>query len=96
MKLKDIPGVMLGEKECKYRQHQEDFCDCVEFKGFNKGLKAQGEVEVVLDRESLFEVIVGNTIKDGWYPSSDNKCDALAKAISDNLPSILKVLNRKG
>ena len=33
------------------------------------------------ERGKLFKLIVRHTIENGWYPSSDNKVDALADAI---------------
>lgn len=108
MKLKDIPGVMLGEKKGKHEKCWEidiDYCiPCGEtvdihpekIRGFNQALTEQGEVEVVVDVEEARKAIRNSRAGQALFLEVSDVVleDAykyLAQAISDNLPSILKV-----
>jgi len=107
MKLKDIPGVMLGKKDLIIGR-PERF-------GYNDALTAQGEVEVELDVKATKELIFTYLYNEGLsntYRVTCSRCldgcvycegtgyilsdlgvalIKLAQLLSDNLPSILKV-----
>ena len=92
MKLKDIPGVMLGKFEGKLAPTR---------KAYNQALTAQGEVEVVIDAGKVKEVILDylvRTQKERMFKDvirarklgkNTTVSESIATALSDNLPSIL-------
>ena len=43
--------------------------------------KKKEDYNLYVTDETIFTIVVRHTIENGWYPSSDNKCMDLAKAI---------------
>lgn len=94
MKLKDIPGVMLGKEEhskfCSTRPEWRDKinngeCDC-SAPAYNQALTEQGEVEVVLVKDKVIEIL-----ETAHYETEEQYYNSVFKHLSDKLPSILKV-----
>ena len=101
MKLKDIPEVMLGKKEIQGK------CETWESDGYgkyyNQALTAQGEMEVELDRDETAKVLASVKVQD-WCEDGlsrhlgelldKDSINIITQHLSDNLPSILKVVKK--
>jgi len=89
MKLKDIPGVMLGKNKALI---PEWIKENIFIKGYNQALALQGEVEVEVDVYKIFNIITELNSRANCKDRPCDTCDmVIAQALSDNLPSILKV-----
>ena len=85
MKLKDIPGVMLGKKVIEGMNLNK-----AQNKHYNQALTEQSEVEVEMDKKEATKIIASSSLYN-CGTGSHNALSELVKTISDNLPSILKV-----
>ena len=98
MKLNQIPEVMLGkERNAVVSEY---------YSGYNAALTAQGEVEIEVDVDMVEKVILDylvRTQKERMFKDviraremgkNTRVSESIATALSDNLPSILKVVKK--